>query len=247
MQRYFLSYDPSDQVIIIEGDDAHHIRNVMRMKVGSTIYVSNNEVVHYAVIKGFTDQGVKCELQYEVKENRELPVNVTIAQGMPKGNKFELIIQKTTELGVSEIIPVLSERSIVKIDPKKEKRKIERYQKIAKEASEQSHRVKIPTITSFMSLEDFILYAESFDYKVVAYEATTEAERHNLYHVIKTLKPNDSLLVFIGPEGGISENELTVLKEHDFQIVSLGQRILRTETAPIFVMSSVVYELEVKG
>lgn len=232
---------------MITGDDAHHIRNVMRMKVGFAFYVSNNEVVHYAVIKGFTEEGVHCELQYRVKEARELPVRITIAQGMPKGDKFDLIVQKTTELGVHEIIPVLSERSIVKIEPKKVQRKLERYQKIAKEASEQSHRTMIPAIKPFMDLSELIDYSRSFKHRLVAYEASREEDQHQLAKTLSELKPDDSVLVFIGPEGGISERELDRLVDHQFQIISLGNRILRTETAPIFVMASVVYEFEVKG
>ena len=166
---------------------------------------------------------------------------------MPKGDKFDLIVQKTTELGVHEIIPVLSERSIVKIEPKKVQRKLERYQKIAKEASEQSHRTMIPAIKPFMDLSELIDYSRSFKHRLVAYEASREEDQHQLAKTLSELKPDDSVLVFIGPEGGISERELDRLVDHQFQIISLGNRILRTETAPIFVMASVVYEFEVKG
>jgi 16S rRNA (uracil1498-N3)-methyltransferase len=204
-------------------------------------------VVYYAVIQAIDQDEVVCELQYEVKKNVELPIKVAIAQGLPKSDKFELVIQKTTELGVQELIPVTSERSIIKLDAKKEGKKLERYQKIAKEASEQSHRMKIPTIQPVMSVSELIKYSQSFTYKCLAYEATTEADEHNLSTILHEVKEGDSLLVFIGPEGGISEKELERLVDNGFTIVSLGRRILRTETAPIFLMSAVVYQLEVKG
>lgn len=247
MQRYFVHFSSMDQDVLITGDDAHHMKHVMRMKIGDAIYLSNGETTYYAQIKAFSDESVRCEKLDELEESRELEVHVAIAQGMPKADKFEWIIQKTTELGVGEIIPVLSERSIIKIDPKKEEKKIDRYQKIAKEASEQSHRTKIPKIEPFMSFKEFLTHAQKFTHKVVAYEATKESEKHQLAKVISELKPKDSLIVFIGPEGGISEGELDTLVSNGFIVISLGNRILRTETAPIFFMSSVVYELEVKG
>lgn len=247
MQRYFVPYHELEQELLITGADAHHIKNVMRMRIGMPLLVSNGHVVHYAVIKGFTEQGVRVKLQYVVKENRELPIKVTIAQGLPKGDKFEWIIQKTTELGVHELIPVFSQRSIVKVDTKKAGRKLERYNRIAKEASEQSHRSRIPIIQPFMTLEEFMAYGQSFTYRLVAYEASRDEDHHALYHILQKVQEGDSICVFIGPEGGIADEELEQLVKHGFRIISLGNRVLRTETAPIFVMSAIVYELELKG
>jgi 16S rRNA (uracil1498-N3)-methyltransferase len=247
MQRYFVEFDSSETLVHLRGEEVHHIKNVMRMKIGDAVYLSNQQVVYYAVIQAIHQDEVVCELQYEVKKNVELPIKVAIAQGLPKSDKFELVIQKTTELGVQELIPVTSERSIIKLDAKKEGKKLERYQKIAKEASEQSHRMMIPTIQPVMSVSELIKYSQSFTYKCLAYEATTERDEHNLFTILNEVKEGDSLLVFIGPEGGISEKELERLVDNGFTIVSLGRRILRTETAPIFLMSAVVYQLEVKG
>ena len=247
MQRYFANFNNQDASVVIKDGDVHHIKNVMRMKIGDAIYLSNQQLVFYSVITSISDDEVICGLQYEIMENSELGVHVTIAQGLPKADKFEWIIQKTTELGVSKLIPISSERSIIKLDPKKKQKKIDRYQKIAKEASEQSHRTLIPTVSNVMTVKELIEESKSYTYKAVAYEATTEVDYHNFDKIMQEIKPQDSLIVFIGPEGGISNKEMTLLTENGFKIISLGNRILRTETAPIFVMSAVVYQLEVKG
>lgn len=247
MQRYFVEFNVGDKFVSMNGDDFHHIKNVMRMKVSDEIFVANGNVVFYAAIKEINIDHIIVELLNEVKETKELKINVTIAQGMPKSDKFETVIQKTTELGVTELIPVLSERSLVKIDSKIAGKKIDRFKKIAKEAAEQSHRVKIPQIRQFMSLKEFIKYSESFNYKLVAYEASSEMDEINFKKNLRAIKENESMVIFIGPEGGISDKELAILKENNFQIVSLGNRILRTETAPLFIMSAITYELELKG
>ncbi len=247
MQRYFVENTLQDRLIKISGDDFHHIKNVMRMNFGDKIYVANGKSAFFAVIKEINADHIIVELLEEIKENKELKVNVTIAQGMPKFDKFEMVIQKTTELGVTEIIPVLSERSLIKIDTKIERKKLDRYKKIAKEAAEQSHRFKIPKIIAFMSLKEFIKYSESYDYKLVAYEASSDSDETNFKRFIKTIKENEKMVIFIGPEGGISEKELLLLTENDFKVISLGNRILRTETAPLFIMSAITYELELKG
>lgn len=247
MQRYFIPFDANDEIITITGNDFHHIKNVMRMKVGDIFYVSNNETVYYAEIIEFLIDSVRCRLIEEVKDTNELPVRVAIAQGIPKSDKLEFVIQKTTELGVHEIIPVKSERSIVKIDAKKAVKRKERYEKIAKEASEQCHRTKIPQINDFMTIKELIEYSRSFTHCFVAYEASSEADKSRFALLFHELKPTDSVLFYVGPEGGISDQELSSLKDAGFQVISLGNRILRTETAPIMIMSSFVYELEVKG
>lgn len=247
MQRYFVEFESTNQMVEITGEDVHHIKTVMRMKVDDAIYLSNHKKVFYAVIKEIKLDSILCELQYEVESNSELPIHITIAQGLPKSDKFELVIQKTTELGVHALIPVSSERSIIKLDAKKEAKKIERYQKIAKEASEQSHRSKIPTIHDVMDLKQLVDYSQSFTYKCVAYEASTKQEQQNFSRILNQINEGEHLLVFIGPEGGISEKELQRLTSNGFEIISLGNRILRTETAPIFLMSCVVYENELRG
>lgn len=247
MQRYFVEFNPLDKFIFISGDDYHHIKNVMRMNLNDEFYVSNGEKVFVCKIVLFEIDKIKCELLYEVKTNSELNINVTIAQGMPKSDKFELVIQKTTELGVGELIPVLCDRSIVKIVAKNKDKKLKRFEKIAKEAAEQCHRLRIPKINDFMNINQLIKYSKKIKYKLVAYEASNSQDDTNYKNILKNLKVDDDLIIFIGPEGGISEKELELLVINDFKIISLGPRILRTETAPIFIMSTISYELELKG
>lgn len=247
MQQYFVNCTENDDYALITGDDYHHIKNVMRMKIDDELLIANKNKVYYATITEINNDYVKVKILYQIKENRELDVAVTIAQGMPKQDKFEYIIQKTTELGIRELIPVFSERSLIKLDNKKQEQKLERYRKIAKSAAEQSHRQIIPEIKSFMDMKEFINYSKQFQYKCLAYEGSIEAEKFNLYNILSKLKKDDKILFFIGPEGGVSEKELALLKENDFIITSLGNRILRTETAPLFVMSVITYERELKG
>ncbi|MDF2699589.1 MAG: rRNA ((1498)-N(3))-methyltransferase [Haloplasmataceae bacterium] len=247
MQRYFVDFNENEKYFKITGDDFHHIKNVMRMKINDEIYVSNQTVVFYAKISDIDADYVLCEILSQVKTNSELPIKISIAQGLPKADKFEFVIQKLTELGVSEIIPVLSERSIIKLDNKKEDKKLTRYNKIAKEAAEQSHRVKIPNITEIMSVKELIKYSENYKYKLFAYEASNETDLIYFKHVLKEIKTNENILVFIGPEGGISEKEVELFKNNEFRVISLGKRILRTETAPLYVASVISYELETRG
>jgi len=247
MQRYFVQFNESDKYISIFGDDYHHIIHVMRMRINDEFLISNGKIVYCVLISQINNDHIIVELLYELKKKSELKVFVSIAQGMPKADKFETVIQKATELGVSELIPVLSERSIIKIDTKTEYKKIERFNKIAKSAAEQSHRLIIPKINSFMTIKELIIYGKSFNYKCIAYEASTENEQFNLYRLLQNIEDNEKILIFIGPEGGISDKELSLLKENDFLVISLGNRILRTETAPLFVLSAISYELELKG
>src|SRR5690554_759070 len=247
MKRYFVDFKKGDKTVKIVGEDYHHLKNVLRLKINDELYVSNGKIIFYSVIKEIKKEFIEIELLYEVKENSELDIFVTIAQGMPKSGKFELVIQKTTELGVKEIIPVFSERSVVRFDKNKVESKITRYKKIAKASAEQSRRLIIPKINSFMTIKELIDYSKSFTYKCIAYEASNENERNNLSNLLHKIKDNDKILIFIGPEGGVSNKELSLFKDNDFQVISLRKRILRTETAPLFLMSVITYELEVKG
>jgi len=246
MPRYFACFNDTDKYVSITEEDYHHIKNVLRMKIGDEIIVSNERKAFYGIIKDYENDSVIVELQYELRHNSELPIHVTIAQGIPKADKFETVIQKATELGVKELIPVLSERSLIKVDDKNVNKKLERFEKIAKSAAEQSQRIVIPEIKPFMTIKELISYSRKFTKKCVAYEASSDEEYKNLPNIIKELKLDESLLIFIGPEGGISDKELSLLKDNGFVVISLGKRILRTETAPLFVMSAIVYEIELR-
>ncbi len=177
--------------------------------------------------------------------NTELPISVTIASGLPKGDKLEWIIQKGTELGAHEFVPFLAARSIVKWDEKKADKKLDRWQKIAKEAAEQSYRSIIPTVVSPLNLKALIEKTKEFDVRLAAYEEEAKAgETALLAKTLREMKEGQTLLIVFGPEGGLTAEEVSLLKENGFSVCGLGPRILRTETAPLYFLAAVSYQLE---
>ncbi|MDV2581034.1 16S rRNA (uracil(1498)-N(3))-methyltransferase [Alkalibacillus haloalkaliphilus] len=252
MQRYFISEDLwnlEDKEVLILDEDFHHVVNVMRKKPGSHFICCHPSEQSYLVeiTEINTDeQTVKCRIIEQLDENKELPVYVTLAQGLPKGDKLDLIVQKATELGIREFVPLKMDRSIVKWDDKKSKKKLQRLKKIAKEASEQSHRQSVPTITNLETVQS-LLNRETFDKIIIASEYEAKGENHateSFPELITGIGANDRILVIIGPEGGISEAELqdSILKQA--VPIRLGPRILRTETAPMYVLSILSFYLE---
>lgn len=247
MQRYFLKNNQFDKdLALITGDDAHHMSRVMRMTIGDQVIVCNEDKsCYYATIKQIKDQEIEVTLDSMIEAQTELPIEVTIAQGLPKGDKFEWVIQKATECGASEFIPLEMERSVVKLDAKKAGKKIERWNKIAKEAAEQSHRQMVPTVTSVQTLKQLLAQASQYDICLFAYEETAkQGELAQLKQTLSTIENHKKLLVIVGPEGGISEKEEVLLLESGFKPCALGPRILRTETAPIYILSAISYALE---
>ncbi|HEX6593101.1 MAG TPA: 16S rRNA (uracil(1498)-N(3))-methyltransferase [Bacillota bacterium] len=247
MQRYFISETNwSKKSVQIRGDDAHHIQRVMRFEVGDEIICNHpNGRVASCTISKISKQTVEATIDQWIDENRELPVQVTIAQGLPKGGKFEWVLQKGTELGAHAFIPFQAERSVVKWNSKKAQKKQQRFERIVKEASEQCHRNKIPTIRPLMAMDELLEESTSYDVKIFAYEQQTERPHDQSFaSIIKRLEMDQKVLVCIGPEGGFSENEATVLTDNDFIPVRLGPRILRTETAPLYVLASISYHIE---
>ncbi|KGP73148.1 16S rRNA (uracil(1498)-N(3))-methyltransferase [Pontibacillus yanchengensis] len=247
MQRYFVSSSGWEhQHVTLTGEDVHHITKVMRMKTDDEIICCTPEgQAALCKIIEITHDMVTCYIVKWLDEDKELPAQVTIVQGLPKGDKMELVIQKGTELGASRFIPFEAERSIVKWDAKKAQKKQERYQKIAKEASEQSHRTMIPTVTQLSNLKQLIEEGHDYDWKLIAYEDEAKAPSfRSLKEVIPFIKPSERVMVVIGPEGGFSENEVHQLTEASFLSVRLGPRILRTETAPAYILSAISYQLE---
>lgn len=245
MQRYFVTNDRfQNNYVHLDGEEVHHITRVMRMSVGDKIICTSDMRSALCQIETITDKSVTASILEWLNECSELPNHVTIAQGMPKGDKLELIVQKGTELGAARFLPFYSSRSIVKWPPEKAKKKVERLSKIAKEAAEQSHRQSVPTISTPVSFD--ILCSESirFDIKIVAYEAADDTEKHALPNLLRQLEKDRTILFVVGPEGGFSEEEIDMLKRHDFHVCSLGPRILRTETAALYFLSVLSYETE---
>lgn len=232
--------------IIIEGTDVNHIKNVLRMKPGEEVMISNGTDKHYICsIMTISDQQVIAKIVDIDTNSTELPVKLYLFQGLPKADKMELIIQKSVELGVHEIIPVAMKRCVVKLDAKKEKSKLARWQGIAESAAKQSKRTVIPNISRVMNFKEAVAYAKSLDYNIIPYEFANGMEQSK--QIVKSLGQYKSVGIFIGPEGGFEESEIAYAKESNMQIISLGKRILRTETAGLTALSIIMFELEQDG
>lgn len=245
MQRYFSSLPFINNQLLISGDDAKHIQKVMRMQEGNSIIIVTEEVAYKANIIGFKGQDVQVEMIEGPLKSNELPKKITICCGLPKGEKLDLITQKGTELGMDELVLFDAERSIVKWDSSKGLKKQQRLQKIAKEAAEQSHRNKIPQISEMLSFKQLLSMSSKYDCLYVADEEEAKlTDRKRFVDQLKEALNFDSILVVFGPEGGLSRKEISELHEKGFHSISLGPRILRAETAPLYVLSAISYELE---
>lgn len=234
----------SDKRVIIIGNDVNHIRNVLRMKPGEELNVGDGESdrEYRCAILSITEDSVVCELRF-VKESRvELPANVYLFQGLPKADKMELIIQKAVELGVYQITPVVTKRCVVKLDEKKAASKIARWQGISEAAAKQSKRGIIPEVTKVMSFQEAIRTVSDMDVRIIPYELALDMEKTR--EILGALQPGMRVAVFIGPEGGFDESEIACALENHVEPITLGRRILRTETAGFTVLSWIGYLLE---
>lgn len=232
--------------VVITGKDVNHIKNVLRMKEGEELAVSNGAdgKEYRCGIIALEEEQIICELRFVKEDAVELPNRVYLFQGLPKADKMELIIQKAVELGVYEIIPVATKRAVVKLDAKKEKSKLARWQSIAEAAAKQSKRACIPQVTGVMSFKDAICKAEDMEVKLIPYEMAEDMSHTR--KLIKEIEPGQSVAVFIGPEGGFAEEEIALAQDSGVSPVTLGKRILRTETAGMAMLSILMYELEGK-
>ncbi|KOS67983.1 16S rRNA methyltransferase [Lysinibacillus contaminans] len=245
MQRYFIE-TPIEEARIT-GEDARHIARVMRMKEGEEVVVVAQNTAHICEIVAFDGDDVLVQATDRTIPSPELPVNVTVACGLPKGDKLELITQKATELGMFALLPFEAERSIVKWDAKKGAKKQERLQKIAKEAAEQSHRTHIPEIYEPVSFKQLVQLLGNYDAVFIADEEDAKAEKRTRFaEKLKNVydKKSKSVLIIFGPEGGISRKEADTFIQAGAQTMSLGPRILRAETAPLYALSAISYEFE---
>lgn len=252
MSKFFVKTEQiNNNDIVIIGDDVNHIINVLRMKKTDEIQICNQDTGdnYNAEIVNYSKNEVECKIISKINETTESNVHITLFQGIPKFEKMELIIQKNTEVGIKSIVPVIMERTVVKLDEKIASKKLERWQKIAEIAAKQSMRDIIPQIGNITKLKD--IDTTEFDAVLVAYEN----EEHNmlkteLQKIERKIKSNNSseqqynIAIVIGPEGGISEKELVMLAEKNAKFVSLGKRILRTETAGVVMAGNIIYELE---
>lgn len=245
MYQFFVEPEQiRDGEVIITGSDVNHIRNVLRMRPGEEIAVSNgvDGREYRCGIERFTDDEVVCRLRFVKEDGVELPSRIFLFQGLPKADKMELIVQKAVELGVYEVIPVAVRRCVVKLDDKKAAVKIGRWQGIAEAAAKQSKRGRIPDIHPVMSMKDAVEYARTMDIKLIPYELAQDMEHTR--DIIGAVKPGKDIAVFIGPEGGFEESEVQMAIEAGIEPLTLGRRILRTETAGLTVLSWLMYHLE---
>lgn len=238
----------TDTRITITGEDYNHIRNVLRMKPGEKLIVCDGEGTdHYCSISGYDGNTVIADILESGDTKSELPAKVYLFQGMPKKDKMELIIQKAVELGVYEIIPVMTRRVIVKLDDdKKEAHKLERWQTIAETAAKQSGRGIIPTVHKAIGFKEALEYSRTMEAALIPYENAdnTDNGMEHSRELVKNLRGKGSVAVFIGPEGGFEESEVKEAVEAGFECISLGKRILRTETAGLTVLSVIMFELD---
>ena len=245
MYQFFVeSSQICGKIIYITGGDVNHIKNVLRMKPGEEIAVSNgvDGKEYRCGITSIEDDRVVCELRFVKEDGMELPSRVYLFQGLPKADKMELIIQKAVELGVHEIIPVATKRCVVKLEDKKAGAKIARWQGIAEAAAKQSKRRIVPKVSNVMSFKEAIAKAASMEVKLIPYELAEGMERTK--SLLENLKPGQDIAVFIGPEGGFEEAEINLALAAGIEPVTLGKRILRTETAGFTVMAWIMYQLE---
>lgn len=230
--------------VTITGKDVNHIKNVLRMKKGEEISVSNgfDGKEYYCEIEELLEDVIICTLLRMKDEGSELPSRVYLFQGLPKADKMELILQKAVELGVYQVIPVSCKRAVVKLDEKKEKSKHIRWQGIAEAAAKQSKRGIIPEVKNVMTMKEAISYSKCCPVRMIPYEHAEGMDKTK--EIIGSLKPGEDIAVFIGPEGGFEESEIGEAMENGITPVTLGKRILRTETAGMTVLSWIMYQLE---
>lgn len=255
MQHFFV--EPSQIIgneIRIKGENVGHIRRVLRMKEGEELSVGNgiDDTEYRCQIDHFTDDEVVCKIRFIKEEGVELPAKIYLFQGLPKSDKMELVVQKAVELGVYEIIPVATKRAVVKLDDKKAKSKVARWQAVSEAAAKQSKRAVVPRVHDLMTMQEAVAYAKGMDAKAIPYELSRgmEATREWLAFAADTVSSAEdnaaSIAVFIGPEGGFEESEIELAKEAGITPISLGRRILRTETAGLTILSILMYQLEMK-
>lgn len=247
MQRYFIkeTYTERDTFSLV-GDDFHHAAHVMRMKMGDNCFLTFKDEVAIIgeVISIQEDHILLQEVSKEISQ-KELPYDVSIACAFTKGDKLEFVAQKATELGMTELIGFPSKTSVVKWDEKKLIKKLPRFEKIVKEAAEQSHRQKVPAIQLVSTFKKFVDQLNQYDKVLIAYEESAkDGETSSLVKVLQGMGSKEKLLIIFGPEGGIAPEEIAIFKEQGGILCGLGPRILRAETAPLYALSAMSYQWE---
>ena len=244
MYQFFIEDEnAAEDFVTIEGSDVNHIKNVLRMKPGEKIRVcTRNGQNYFCSISDITESFVRADILEKEAESTELPCRIYLFQGLPKADKMELIIQKAVELGAYSVVPVSTRRCVVKLDNKKAEKKVSRWQQIAESAAKQSKRMLVPEVHSVMTFKEALVYAKELDVLLIPYELAKGMKETK--ELIRSIEPGKSIGVFIGPEGGFEEQEVADAMEAGAKPITLGHRILRTETAGLAVLSVLMFQLE---
>lgn len=248
MPKFFVAENQiNNNKITIIGNDVNHIKNVLRQKSGDKITIcdTSKEQDYLCKIDKIEEKSIDCNIIEKLENNTESNVKVTIFQGLPKADKLELVIQKSVELGVYDITPLQMKRCVVKLNEKDKAKKIQRWQKISEVAAKQCGRNIIPKINNIVNVKEVCNLCNEYDIVLIAYENEKE---NTLKKELKNLKKLDKeeikVAIIIGPEGGIAPEEIEMFEENGAKIITLGNRILRTETVALSVLSIIMYELE---
>ena len=243
---YHFFVNPSciqEKKAVIEGADARHISKVLRMREGEKLIINTGDDWEYlCVIEKIQKDRVYLEIKEENEDVRELPNRIVLFQALPKLDKMDFIIQKAVELGVSEIVPVITNRVVVKLDAKKTLQRFERWNAIAKSAAQQSKRNIIPYVNKSLDFKNVLEYTKDFKHKLIPYELERRKGRLDIF--LKKISADEDIAVFIGPEGGFEESEVEAAIDAGFNSLMLGKRILRTETAGLAVLSAIMLYLD---
>lgn len=246
MQRFFVEphqVDEAGRCIHITGSDVNHIKNVLRMKNGGELWISDGmEKEYHCSIESLDEEEILLRILYVQEPDYELPSRIYLFQGLPKADKMELIVQKAVELGAYEIIPVETRRCVVKLDQKKAEKKVSRWQQISESAAKQSKRMLVPRIHPVMSFTDALEYSKELGVSLIPYELARGMKETK--DILAAIPKGASIGVFIGPEGGFDENEVNRAMEAGARPITLGRRILRTETAGLTALSILMFLLE---
>lgn len=247
MQRYFLAeeYEPKEQ-FVLSGENYHHIVRVMRMEPEQRVYLAfSDQLAIVAEITEITDDEVHLKEIEKEESEKELPSSITIASGYPKGDKLDWIVQKGTELGAFGFIGFPAKTSVVKWDAKKRTKREQRLNKIAQEAAEQAHRQHAPQVELLDTISSFYDKLKDYDLVLIAYEESAkQGETAALAQHLQKSFPGSRILAIFGPEGGLAPEEITKLTKAGGVLCGLGPRILRTETAPLYLLSAASYQWE---
>ena len=247
MPKFFVkSNQIENNKIIIIGEDVNHIKNVLRLKIDDNIQICNSDTAknYTCGISKLNDNNIECIILSEMESSAESDIHISIFQGVPKADKMELIIQKCVELGIYEITPVEMKRCIAKIESKSKNKKIERWQKISEVAAKQCGRDIVPKINDITNIKNICNKTCEYDIVLLAYENEQTNTLKNELIKLKNIKNKELKIgIIIGPEGGIEKEEVEILKENGAKVISLGKRILRTETVAFVLTSIIMYEL----